>query len=107
MQFTFNNQTQGFGILTNLTSNPSNKYNTYCIYKNCFVDNHMIVFDENNILDVLRYDNRLKMNDTFNQSLEKYQHELYKRILTPNRNYIHLETYNNIPYKHKFLHFLQ
>jgi len=107
MQFTFNNQTQGFGILTNLTSNPSNKYNTYCIYKNCFVDNTMIVFEENKILDFLKIRRELEANSTFNESIEEYGHELYKRILEPNRNYIHLELYDNSPFKHKFLHSLQ
>ena len=70
MQFTFNNQTQGFGILTNLTSNPSNKYNTYCIYKNCFVDNPMIVFEENKILDFLKLRRAFEANSTFNESIE-------------------------------------
>ena len=53
IQFTLNNQTQGFGILTNLTSNPSYRYNTYCVYKNCFVDNPMLIFEKNKFLDFL------------------------------------------------------
>ena len=64
----------------------------------------MIIFEEDKILDFLRYEGRLKINDTFNQALGKYQHELHKRILIPNRNYMYLELYNSAPYKHKLLH---
>ena len=107
MQFKLNNQTQGFGIITNLTSRENRYLNTYCAYNNFYVDNPMIVFEDNRLFDFLKYNNGIKLNNTFNQSLGEYQNELYKRILEPNRNYIHLELYDNSPFKHKFLHSLQ
>ena len=104
LRFTLYDQTQGFGILTNLTSNPNKYFNTYCSYNNCFVDNPMIIFEEDKILDFLRYKGRLKTNSTFNQSIENYHYGLYRRMLTPNRNYLYLESCNDIQYKHKLLH---
>lgn len=107
IQFTLNNQTQGFNILTNLTSNPSHKYNTYCVYKNCFVDNPMLILEENRILDFLRPKRGFEANSTFNESIRNYQPVLEKRLFLQNRNYLYLELYNNLPHKHKLLHFLQ
>ena len=107
MQFTFNNQTQGFGIITNLTSQENKYLNTYHSYNNYFVDNPMIVFQENKIFDFLRYSDENIRNSTFNESIEEYKHELYKRILEPNRNYMYLELCDNSSHKHKFLHSLQ
>lgn len=107
MQFTLNNQTRGFGMITNLTSRENLFLNTYHSYNNYFVDNPIIIFEENRILDFLKYSGEIKINNTFNQSLEEYQHELYKRILEPNRNYLYLEPCNNLPFKHKLFHFLQ
>ena len=62
----------------------------------------MIVFEENRILDFLKYGKYLDVNNTFNKSLGEYQNELCKRILIPNRDYIHLESCNDIQYKHKY-----
>ena len=89
------------------TTDPNITFNTFCSYNNCFVDNPMIIFEEDKILDFLKYKGRLKINDTFNQSIENYHHELNKRILMPGRNYMYLEHYNNVPYKHKLLHILR
>jgi hypothetical protein len=107
MQFTLNNQTQGFGILTNLTSHENLFLNTYYSSNNYFVDNPMIIFEENRILDFLKHGKRFEANTTLNESIEEYRYELYKRLYEPNRNYLHLELYNNLPHKHKLLHFLQ
>jgi hypothetical protein len=107
MQFTLNNQTQGFGIITNSTSQENKYLNTYHSYNNYFIDSRMIIFEENKIFDFLKYSDENIRNSTFNQSIEDYGHELYKRILEPNRNYMYLELCDNPPYKHKFIHFLQ
>jgi hypothetical protein len=67
----------------------------------------MIIFEENRILDFLKHGKRFEANTTLNESIEEYRYELYKRLYEPNRNYLHLELYNNLPHKHKLLHFLQ
>ena len=107
MQFTFNNQTQGFGIITNLTSQENKYLNSYHSYNNYFIDSRMIIFEENKILDFLKPRRAFEANSTFNESIEEYGHELYKRILEPNRNYMYLELCDNSPHKHKFIHFLR
>jgi hypothetical protein len=100
LDFMLNDQTRRFGIITNLTSGSNLRYNTYCTYNNCFVDNPMLLFEENKIFDFLNYRNPLKVNNTFESSVEDYQHVLHKRILNPNRDYMYLKNYSKFPYKH-------
>ena len=105
LQFTLGNQTRGFDLLTNLTSQPSKRYNTYCTYNNCFVDNPMLIFEKNRILDFLEpRKNPFVANNTLVNSLKEYQGELYSRLLEPNRRYLHLENCDNALFKHKLLY---